>query len=141
MNEDTAKPSNEGSGRNTSKMREVDVRKVADSVIREAYSIRGFGDIRVLSTDPYVVDISRENNNSSSTSNASNGSTTGSGIIETESKAESNLDEIIARNYVQAPLKQQDEKSRNARKAKAAAKARENADKNADKNKDEGPEK
>lgn len=133
MNEDTTKPSNEGSGRNTSKMREVDVRKVADSEIREAYSIRGFGDIRVLSTDPYVVDISRENNNSSSTSNASNGS----GIIETESKAESNLDEIIAGNYIQAPLKQQDEKSKNTRKAKAAAKARENADKN----KDEGLEK
>lgn len=141
MNEDTAKPSNEGSGRNISKMREVDVRKVADSELRAAFNIKGFGDIQVLSTDPYVVDISRENNNSSSTSNASNGSTTGSGIIETESKAESNLDEIIARNYVQAPLKQQDEKSRNARKAKAAAKARENADKNADKNKDEGPEK
>lgn len=137
MNEDTTKPSNEGSGRNTSKMREVDVRKVADSEIREAYSIRGFGDIRVLSTDPYVVDISRENNNSSSTSNASNGSTTGSGIIETESKAESNLDEIIAGNYIQAPLKQQDEKSKNTRKAKAAVKARENADKN----KDEGLEK
>ena len=138
MNEDTAKPSNEGSRRNTSGMREVDVRKVADSVIREAYSIRGFGDIRVLSTDPYVVDISRENNSSNSTNNGSNGSSAGSTIVETENKAESNLDEIIAGNYIQAPLKQQDEKSKNARKAKATAKARENAEKNKD---DEGLDK
>ena len=132
MNEDTTKPSNEGSGKSTLGRKEIDVQRVDDSVIKETYSIRGFEDIRVLSTDPYVVDISRENNNSSSTSNASNGSTTGSGIIETDSKAESNLDEIIAGNYIQAPLKQQDEKSKNARKAKATAKARKDVERNKD---------
>ncbi len=132
MNEDTAKPSNEGSGKSTLGRKEIDVQRVDDSVIKETYSIRGFEDIRVLSTDPYIVDISRENNNSSSTSNASNGSTTGSGIIETDSKAESDLDEIIAGNYIQAPLKQQDEKSKNARKAKATAKARKDVERNKD---------
>lgn len=111
MNEDTAKPSNEGSGKRIAG-REMKVEHVADEDVTRAYIDNGYDDLRVVSADPLIIDPARENAVNGTSGNNSNAG----GIIKVEKTAEQTLEEIKNGNYVEMPAKPQTEKEKSKRR-------------------------
>ncbi len=122
MNEDTAKPSNEGSGKRIAG-REMKVEHVADEDVTRAYADNGYDDLRVVSADPLIIDPDKENAVSGTSGNGSNNA---GGIVKVENTAEQNLNEIAKGNYVSMPVRPQNEQVKNNRKNAKANKAKEN---------------
>ena len=112
MSDDTARPSNEGSGKRMTG-NEMRVEHVADEDVTKAYENNGYGDLRVVSADPLIIDPDKENTVSGTSSSGSNNA---GGIVKVENTAEQNLDEISKGNYVSMPVREQNEQVKNNRK-------------------------
>lgn len=122
MSEDTARPSNEGSGKRMIG-NEMRVEHVTDEDVTKAYENNGYGDLRVVSADPLIIDPDKENTVSGTSGNGSNNA---GGIVKVENTAEQNLNEIAKGNYVSMPVRPQNEQVKNNRKNAKANKAKEN---------------
>ena len=120
MSDDTARPSNEGSGKRMTG-NEMRVEHVADEDVTKAYENNGYGDLRVVSADPLIIDPDKENTVSGTSSNGSNNA---GGIVKVENTAEQNLDEIAKGNYVSMPVREQNEQVKNNRKNAKAKNAK-----------------
>ncbi len=127
MNEDTTKPSNEGSG----KERDIEVKYVNEDALRKLYDARKYADVK----GKFVICQPKENikdKTSESNSNSSSDSNASGSYINVEQPNALGMEQILANECVVISLPTQNNKSKAIRKAKTAMKAKEKAEKEAE---------
>jgi hypothetical protein len=116
MNE-TAKPSNEGSGANRENYKEIKTQDVSIEEIEKSYDESGFDDVRLNICIHHTVNNIKDKSSMDQTgaSDTDDATSSNSAVISDEDASMKFEDLIIGKDVIQFPLPKQTEKNKNKR--------------------------
>jgi hypothetical protein len=116
--DETAKPSNEGSGTNRENYKEIETQDVSIEEIEKKYDEHGYDDVRLnVSIHHTISNVKNKSNIDQTGSSDTDDTTSGSAVISDEDASVTFEDLIIGKAVIPFPLPKQNEKIKNNREA------------------------